>query len=202
MFAAKSWRAPIATQSLCVITARYFVRLLDLLCVGVLLPQRTGTKCGRTNRKRAASLTSNSKRQEALEYYLPANRLEPDNVGSSRPHRAAISPLDDRHDLENGKASARKYFPQYAQRAAALAPNNAEAQLSPAISYGKMLPYMTSKDQVAASPLNQSSCGSHASARPAERHGLAHPRAMESRPGERQRRETSVGQGTSTGTCR
>jgi tetratricopeptide (TPR) repeat protein len=42
---------------------------------------------------------------------------------------------------------------QYAQRAAALAPNDAEAQLSPAISYGKMLPYMTSKDQVAASPL-------------------------------------------------
>ena len=41
---------------------------------------------------------------------------------------------------------------QYAQRAAALAPNDAEAQLSPAISYGKMLPYMTSKEQIAASP--------------------------------------------------
>src|SRR5262249_50824383 len=40
----------------------------------------------------------------------------------------------------------------YAQRAAELAPNSAEAQLSPAISYGKMLPYMGSKDQVAASP--------------------------------------------------
>ena len=36
----------------------------------------------------------------------------------------------------------------YAQRAAALAPNDAEAQLSPAITYGKMLPYQGSKEQV------------------------------------------------------
>ena len=40
----------------------------------------------------------------------------------------------------------------FAERAATLAPKNAEAQLSPAISYGKMLPYMGSKDQVNASP--------------------------------------------------
>ena len=33
-----------------------------------------------------------------------------------------------------------------------LAPKNAEAQLSPAISYGKMLPYMGSQDQVDTSP--------------------------------------------------
>ena len=39
----------------------------------------------------------------------------------------------------------------YAQRAAALAPNDAEAQLSIAISYGKMLPFMGIKEQMEAS---------------------------------------------------
>ena len=39
----------------------------------------------------------------------------------------------------------------YAQRAAALAPNDSEAQLSIAISYGKMLPFMGTKDQMEAS---------------------------------------------------
>jgi len=39
----------------------------------------------------------------------------------------------------------------YAQRAAALAPNDSEAQLSIAISYGKMLPLMGTKEQLEAS---------------------------------------------------
>src|SRR5260370_36644216 len=41
---------------------------------------------------------------------------------------------------------------EFASRAATLAPNNAEAQLSPAISLGKMLPSMGSRDQFYASP--------------------------------------------------
>jgi tetratricopeptide (TPR) repeat protein len=41
---------------------------------------------------------------------------------------------------------------EFASRASTLAPNNAEAQLSPAISLGKMLPFMGSKDQIKASP--------------------------------------------------
>ena len=41
---------------------------------------------------------------------------------------------------------------QFAERAATLAPDNAEAQLSPAISYGKMVPHMGKRDQVNASP--------------------------------------------------
>ena len=39
----------------------------------------------------------------------------------------------------------------YAQRAAALAPNDSEAQLSIAISYGKMLPLLGIKEQIEAS---------------------------------------------------
>jgi tetratricopeptide (TPR) repeat protein len=40
----------------------------------------------------------------------------------------------------------------YGKRAASLAPNDSEAQLSPAITYGKMLPFESSKEQVTATP--------------------------------------------------
>ena len=90
--------------------------------------------------------------QKALDYYLPANKMEPDNVDLlvriARQYRHMISDTSSKSEkLRLGNISL-----QYAQRAAELAPNSAEAQLSPAISYGKMMPYMGSKDQVAASP--------------------------------------------------
>ncbi len=88
----------------------------------------------------------------ALEEYLPANKLEPDNVRLlvciARQYRHLMSDTSSKTEkLRLGNVSL-----EYAGRAATLAPNNAEAQLSPAISYGKMLPYMGSKDQVNASP--------------------------------------------------
>jgi tetratricopeptide (TPR) repeat protein len=92
------------------------------------------------------------KEKEALQCYLPANRLEPDNVDLlvriARQYRHLMSDTTSKTEkLRLGNISL-----QFAQHAAALAPKDAEAQLSPAISYGKMLPYMTSKDQIAASP--------------------------------------------------
>ena len=90
--------------------------------------------------------------KEALEVYLPANKLEPDNVHLlvciARQYRHLMSDTSSKQEkLRLGNISL-----EYAGRAATLAPNNADAQLSPAISYGKMLPYMGSKDQVNASP--------------------------------------------------
>ena len=89
---------------------------------------------------------------EALENYLPAEKLEPDNaellVRIARQYRHLMSDTSTKSEkLRLGRISL-----DYAQRAATLAPNNSEAQLSPAISYGKMLPYMKSKEQVDASP--------------------------------------------------
>lgn len=89
---------------------------------------------------------------KALDYYLPANKLEPNNVELllriARQYRHLMSDADVKQEkLRLGSISL-----QFAQKAAELAPNNADAQLSPAISYGKMLPYMASKDQIAASP--------------------------------------------------
>jgi tetratricopeptide (TPR) repeat protein len=90
--------------------------------------------------------------REALKYYLPANRLDPNDVQIlvriARQYRHMMSDTSSKTEkLRLGRVSL-----GFALRAAALAPNNSEAQLSPAISYGKMLPYMGSKEQVDSSP--------------------------------------------------
>lgn len=90
--------------------------------------------------------------KEALEYYMPANKLEPDNVDIlvriARQYRHLMA------DASSNKEKLRLGYIslEFANRASSLAPKNAEAQLSPAISYGKMLPFMGSKDQVNAAP--------------------------------------------------
>src|SRR2546423_6931647 len=83
--------------------------------------------------------------KEALEVYLPANKLDPDNVKLlvciARQYRHLMSDTSSQQEkLRLGNVSL-----EFATRAAALAPKNAEAQLSPAISLGKMLPFMSSK---------------------------------------------------------
>lgn len=90
---------------------------------------------------------------QALKYYLPAEKLDSDDVdlllSIARQYRHLMCDVADISDkLKYGNLSL-----AYAKRAAALAPNNSEAQLSPAISYGKMLPFEGKSEQVAASPL-------------------------------------------------
>lgn len=89
----------------------------------------------------------------ALNSYLPAEKLEPNNVllllRISRQYRHMMS--------DTGNVAKKLAFGQlalsYDKRAVALAPNDSDAQLSPAITYGKMMPFMGKKDQVAASPI-------------------------------------------------
>jgi tetratricopeptide (TPR) repeat protein len=88
---------------------------------------------------------------EALQFYLPAEELEPANVRIlvriARQYRYLMADATGREEkLRLGGIAL-----QYAQRAAALAPDDAEAQLSIAISYGKMLPLMGIKEQIEAS---------------------------------------------------
>lgn len=88
----------------------------------------------------------------ALKDYLQAEKLEPKNVRLlcriARQYRQLMTDATVREDqLRLGAISL-----EYAQRAAALAPNDSEAQLSPAISYGKMLPYLGTREQVEDSP--------------------------------------------------
>lgn len=89
---------------------------------------------------------------EALKYYLPAEKLEPNNVRVlvriARQYRHLMADATgEQEKLRLGNISL-----DYAKRAAALAPNDSEAQLSVGISYGKMLPLLSTKEQVAASP--------------------------------------------------
>jgi tetratricopeptide (TPR) repeat protein len=115
--------------------------------------------CGAARAETAAALIAKGdafderlQANEALQFFLPAEKLEPNNaellVRIARQYRHLMS------DTSSKKEKLRLGYISlgFAQRAATLAPNNAEAQLSPAISYGKMLPSMGSKEQVDASP--------------------------------------------------
>lgn len=87
---------------------------------------------------------------EALQFYLPAEKLQPANVRVlvriARQYRHLMSDATTRDEkLRLGGIAL-----EYAHRAAALAPNDSEAQLSVAISYGKMLPLMGIKEQIEA----------------------------------------------------
>lgn len=93
----------------------------------------------------------------ALKSYLPAEKFDPKDVDLllriARQYRHLMSDVHASSDkLKYGNLSL-----QYAKRAAALAPTNSDAQLSPAISYGKMLPLEGKGKQVAASPLIKAS---------------------------------------------
>jgi tetratricopeptide (TPR) repeat protein len=90
---------------------------------------------------------------QALEFYLPAEKLEPNNVRLlvriSREYRHLMSDtakLDQRLSLGNTAVN-------YAKRAAALDPNDPETQLAVAISYGKLEPFEGNREKIEASRL-------------------------------------------------
>jgi tetratricopeptide (TPR) repeat protein len=78
---------------------------------------------------------------EALKYYLPAEKLEPNNVRLlvhiSREYRHLMSDAED----QNNKIKLGHIAVDYAKRAVALDPKDPDAQLAVAISYGKVQPY-------------------------------------------------------------
>jgi tetratricopeptide (TPR) repeat protein len=107
---------------------------------------------------RGDPLDQELKADEALKYYLPALKQDPDDVALldriARQYRHLMSDAPDKTEkLRLGRLSL-----DYAQRGAELAPDNAEAQLSPAISYGKMLPYLSIAEQVDAAPKIKEGC--------------------------------------------
>ena len=89
---------------------------------------------------------------EALKYYFRAEKLEPKDVRIlvciARQYRHLMADAKSKEEkLKLGRVAL-----GYGQRAATLAPNDAEAQLSVAITYGKMMSLMGTKEQVDASP--------------------------------------------------
>jgi tetratricopeptide (TPR) repeat protein len=89
--------------------------------------------------------------QEALNFYLPAEKAEPKNakvlLRIARQYRHLMS--DSRSKWEKLKLGGMALA--YAQRAVALAPNESEAHTSVAVSYGKLLPLQGAREQASAS---------------------------------------------------
>jgi tetratricopeptide (TPR) repeat protein len=89
---------------------------------------------------------------EALPLYLSAEKLEPKNpellVRIARQYRYLMTDASDtKEKLRLGHLAL-----DYSERAAACGPKDCDAQLAPAITLGKMLPYLPTKEQVSASP--------------------------------------------------
>jgi len=88
----------------------------------------------------------------ALQFYESAEKLQPDNatvqVRISREYRYLLSDASAKAE----KIRLGRLALAHAEKAAALAPNDPEAQIAVGITYGKMLPYLPSKEQVEATP--------------------------------------------------
>ncbi|MEI9897834.1 MAG: tetratricopeptide repeat protein [Chthoniobacter sp.] len=90
---------------------------------------------------------------EALKFYLPAEKLDPNNpqllVRIARQYRHLMCETSAKEQKRQLGTTA----VDYAQRAVALAPNDPDTQLAVAISYGKLLPLVGTGDQIADSRL-------------------------------------------------
>ncbi len=90
--------------------------------------------------------------REALPLYLAAEKLEPHNcqvlVRIARQYRYLMTDASGKDEkLRLGHIAL-----DYSDRAAAACPEDADAQLAPAITLGKMLIFLPPKEQIAASP--------------------------------------------------
>src|SRR3954469_12969131 len=90
--------------------------------------------------------------KEALPLYLSAEKEEPKDpdllVRIARQYRYLMTDAPAKTEkLRLGHIAL-----EYSNRAAACGPKDCDAQLAPAITLGKMLPYMSKKEQVSASP--------------------------------------------------
>jgi tetratricopeptide (TPR) repeat protein len=89
---------------------------------------------------------------EALPLYLEAEKIEPKDpdllVRIARQYRYLMTDATDKKEkLRLGQIAL-----EYSYRAAACGPKDCDAQLAPAITLGKMLPFLPTKQQIAASP--------------------------------------------------
>jgi tetratricopeptide (TPR) repeat protein len=122
--------------------------------VGLLLPMTAGVVHGESADELIAkgdSYYTKLQAADALKYYLPAEKLEPNNV-----HLLVRISREFRHLMSDAsqpeqKLSLGNTAVDYAKRAAALQPDDPETQLAVAISYGKLAPLESSRERFEAS---------------------------------------------------
>lgn len=100
--------------------------------------------------KKGAAYDDRFDAKDALKYYVAAEKLEPKNadvlVRIARQYRYLMADASSKTEkLRLGHIAL-----GYSERAAEAGPEDPDAQLATAITYGKMLPYMSSKEQVEA----------------------------------------------------
>lgn len=127
------------------------IRALLLAFLGVISPAFAQSFSSLVAKGDAAD--HSFKPANALECYLPAEKMDPDNVSLllkiSRQYRHLMTDTASKaKKLEYGRIAL-----AYDSRLSKLAPGDSDAQLSEAITYGKLMPYLGKKEQVAASPV-------------------------------------------------
>lgn len=133
------------------------MKFLVSRCLAVVLPLlwiKTGFAADSADdlMERAKVFDRKFQASEALPLYLSAEKLEPKNpdllVRIARQYRYMMTDASDtKEKLRLGHIAL-----DYSVRAAACGPKDSEAQIAPAVTLGKMLPYLPTKEQVSASP--------------------------------------------------
>lgn len=86
---------------------------------------------------------------EALKYYLPAEKLAPDNaellvhIARQYSYRMSDESASREQALKDGETAL-----EYSERAVKIAPDMCDAQLAIAISHGKLLPFLGNKEKI------------------------------------------------------
>jgi len=94
---------------------------------------------------------------EALKFYLPAEKIAPENVALLIRMSRQYSFLMTEATAKDEKMKQGKIALTYAERAVALAPKDSDAQLSLAICLGKLTSLQSNKEKIASSRLIKSS---------------------------------------------
>src|SRR5688572_4651588 len=118
-----------------------------------LASSTTGTESAEELIRKGDVFYANLQAAEALTFYLPAEKLDSNNVRLlvriARQYRHLMSDATNTSEKRQLGTTA----VDYAQRAVALSPNDPEAQLALAISYGKILPLEETKQRIVTSRL-------------------------------------------------
>jgi tetratricopeptide (TPR) repeat protein len=127
-------------------------RLLAVFCMLLLVETGSAAESADDLIDKGKVFDRKFQANEALPLYLSAEKLEPKNpdllVRIARQYRYLMTDASETKE----KVRLGHLALDYSERAATCGPKDCDAQLATAITLGKMLPYLSQKEQVAASP--------------------------------------------------
>lgn len=146
--------ADLSIVSLCDVLMKSLMYRLFAVATTALLLVRVGPAAESVDTlvEKGKAFERKFQAKDALPLYLSAEKVEPKNaqllVRIARQYRYLMTDASGNQEkLRLGYIAL-----DYSTRAAACGPKDCDAQLAPAITLGKMLPYLATKEQVSASP--------------------------------------------------